>query len=272
MSSQKHQPPVWDSSSDFYDPLANYYDALRDIIGLPPPRFYQDLITKRTWSILELGCGTGVITRALADQLLEQHGSLDKVRVVGIDASAEMLRIARGSDNRVEWIQGDMRDPPLEGRFDLIVCCYYTLQYMLTDEDVSGVFNSARSLLQPYGVFAFDIYQPNFDYLKDPRTNQTIRSSVDAEGRILELREDARYDGAARVLRLDWRLIRQEPQGPTVVARARQYVAQYTAGDIDRLLRGAGLRMLARFGDMDRSSFTPLSKRQVVVCGPCAKV
>ena len=125
--------------------------------------------------VLELGCGTGIITQALANRMLEQHAGLGGVRVVGVDASAEMLRIAAARNDRIEWIKDDMREPSVEGRFDLVVCCYHTLQYMLTEEDMIRVFNSVRLLLRPCGVFAFDIYQPNFDYLSIPRTDHLIR-------------------------------------------------------------------------------------------------
>jgi trans-aconitate methyltransferase len=267
MSFQRNNQPFSDSVPGLYGSLASYYDTLRNIVGLPSPQFYEDLITEDMHSVLELGCGTGIVTIALADRLMEQHRSLAQTRIVGLDASSEMLQIARRRDDRIEWVKGDMRDPPITGRFDLVVCYYNTLQYLVTEQDVGQTFNAVRSMLTPRGLFAFDIYQPNFEYLKKPRTDQLIRSTVDTEGRALELREDACYDPALRVLRLDWRLLCQEPQGSVILACARQYVGQYTAADIDRLLKEAGLKMLARFGDLDRSHFTPRSKRQVIVCG-----
>jgi SAM-dependent methyltransferase len=267
MGFNEHKQPFWDASSECYDPLADYYDTLRGIVGLPAPQFYQDLITDRTWSVLELGCGTGIITQALANRMLEQHAGLGGVRVVGIDASAEMLRIAAARDDRIEWIKDDMREPSVEGQFDLVVCCYHTLQYILTEEDIIRVFNAVRLLLQPWGMFAFDIYQPNFDYLSIPRTDHLVRSTIDAEGRSLELREDASYDSASRVLQLDWRLLRKQSCGSVILVRMRQYVGQYTAADVDRLLKRAGLTALARFGDVDRSPYTARSKEQVVICG-----
>jgi SAM-dependent methyltransferase len=99
----------------------------------------------------------------------------------GVDASAEMLRIAAARDNRIEWIKDDMREPSVEGQFDLVVCCYHTLQYILTEEDIIRVFNAVRLLLQPWGMFAFDIYQPNFDYLSIPRTDHLVRSTIDSD-------------------------------------------------------------------------------------------
>jgi hypothetical protein len=96
---------------------------------------------------------------------------------------------------------------------------------------------------------------------------QHFSRCVDAEGRSLELREDASYDSASRVLQLDWRLLRKQSCGSVILVRMRQYVGQYTAADVDRLLKRAGLTALARFGDVDRSPYTARSKEQVVICG-----
>ena len=102
MSLQNSKQPFRDSTPGLYGSLAGYYDTLRDIVGLSSPQFYQDLITERTRSILELGCGTGVVTIALADRLMEQRGSLAGTRIVGLDVAAEMFQIARRRDSRIE--------------------------------------------------------------------------------------------------------------------------------------------------------------------------
>jgi ubiquinone/menaquinone biosynthesis C-methylase UbiE len=267
MPLEKQKGPVWDSSAECYDDWADYYDMTHGGNDrLPSARFYQDLVTNRTRCVLELGCGTGVITSAMADRLMKQHASLAGLRVIGVDVSAEMLRVARARDNRVEWVKGDMRDPRIDGKLDIMICCYNTLQHMLSDEDIGRVFNVVRSLLQPDGVFAFDIYQPNFDYLKTPLTDHLARSTTDGQGRVLELRDDTYYDSASRVLRADWRLVQKHPTGSAILSRGRQYLRQYTAAEVDRLLQRAGLTVAARFGDLDRSPFTAESKKQVVVC------
>ena len=69
MALNEYKQPFWDASSECYDPLADYYDTLLGIVGLPVPRFYEDLITDRTGSVLELGSGTGIITQALANRI-----------------------------------------------------------------------------------------------------------------------------------------------------------------------------------------------------------
>lgn len=58
-------------------------------------------------SILDLGCGTGVLTLLLADRA--SVGKIRAARVWGVDSSASLLAEARTSDTgeKVQWIQGD---------------------------------------------------------------------------------------------------------------------------------------------------------------------
>ena len=52
--------------------------------------------------IYDLGCGTGDLTKLLADRWPD-------ARVVGVDNSAEMLAKASAKPGRVEWIEADIR-------------------------------------------------------------------------------------------------------------------------------------------------------------------
>src|SRR5687768_7596871 len=113
---------------------AKYYD-LADADRTPYIEFYGSLITDKIRSVLEIACGTGKITSALADLLARQHTSLRGIRVVGTDESPEMIRIAKARDDRITWTVGDMRKRTAGGTFDFALCCYNTLQQMLSDDD-----------------------------------------------------------------------------------------------------------------------------------------
>jgi SAM-dependent methyltransferase len=230
--------------------------------------FYSSLVTIKTHSILELGCGTGKIAIALAGLLGERVGGLPGTRVVGLDESPEMLRIAHARDPRIDWILGDMRSPLVEGAFDLVICCYNTLQLLRTDDDLTQALRAVRRLLRADGIFAFDIYQPNLEWLSRDQTNIVARAVADDQGRRLEVREDDHYDPASRILTTDWRLVEASGAGDQPLARSRFEIRQYFRHDIDRLVASADLTVTERYGDLDRSPFTADSKRQVLVCGP----
>src|SRR5512132_2153612 len=224
MTQRKQPVPAWDAWAPFYD--ATDRDAT------PFVAFYGGLVSGRTRSLLDLGCGTGTIAIALATLLAERVGALADSRVVGVDESPEMLRVAHARDQRIDWIVGDMRSPSVEGPFDLVICCYNTLQLLRTNDDLAQAFRSVRRLLGAHGVFAFDIYQPNLDWLSRGKTDIVARAVTDERGRRLEVREDDHYDPVSRILTTDWRLV-EVGTGDQPLAWSRFELRQYFRSDID---------------------------------------
>jgi ubiquinone/menaquinone biosynthesis C-methylase UbiE len=71
--------------------------------------------------VLDVGCGTGVVARAVAARV-GPAGT-----VVGLDPSTAMLRVARrvtaGMGRTVAWVEGPAEEMPFAaGSFDLVVC------------------------------------------------------------------------------------------------------------------------------------------------------
>lgn len=248
-----------------YDEWARYYDLLQGDRA-PMIEFYRSLIQPGARSLLELACGTGTVTIALAAELTRHTPD---ARVVGVDESAGMLEIARSRDQRIAWVPGDMRSPPVSGRFDLVVCCFNTMQCLTSDVELGRFFETVRPLLSDAGVFAFDIYQPNLDYLNNTYADRCVRAVNDDRGRPLELRESTIYDATSQILTFDLALGERDRCGGAAVpiTRISYRMRQYFPSQIERLLAGANLAIHDRYGDFDRSPFTPTAKKQVIVCG-----
>jgi len=249
-----------------FDDFADYYDMAMAILDRGPEiEFYCGLIDDEVRSLLELGCGTGTVTIPIARKLIARNGPT--TRLVGIDESGRMLEVARLRAPEIEWMQGDMRAPPVTGTFDLVICCFNGVQLLLSDDDVLRFFRLIRDILPPRGAFAFDLYQPNLDFLNATHADRRVRSFIDRQGRSLEVRESGEYDPASRILMTDWRLVEQDRADAAPIARLRVPLRQYFSEQIESFLIAAGLAMRERYGDFDRSPFTPASKRQIVVCG-----
>lgn len=249
-----------------FNEWAEYYDLVEgDRSESPMVAFYRNLAAGAR-SVLELGCGTGIVLDAVAKQIQEQRRTLDGVRITGVDGSAPMLQRARERNPRIEWVLGDMRRPPVEGAYDLIFACYNALQFCESEEDLLQVFASARALLARAGTFAFDVYQPNVAFMSVPQRNHLVREVVDARGRQLELRLDTTYDAAACIYAVESRLLESGGQKPPLARVSNRY-RQYFASDIERLLSAAGFAIRERFGDFDGSAVSSESKKQIVVCG-----
>jgi len=119
-------------SNALYDSfIADYYDESPVVKGrLQDVAFYRDAVREFGDPVLELGCGTGRITMALA-----QAGK----RVTGLDLSERMLERAvkkraalfTEERERIHLVQGDMAKFDLGEKFALIIIPFRPLQHLL---------------------------------------------------------------------------------------------------------------------------------------------
>lgn len=100
-------------------------------------------------SVLDLACGTGLVTARLAAVADE---------VVGVDASEAMLAVARWESacTGVTYVAGDMRGFDLGRTFDAAVCASNSLNYVADQAELRQVLACVARHLRPGGVFAFD--------------------------------------------------------------------------------------------------------------------
>lgn len=98
--------------------------------------------------VLDVGCGTGY-----AGKMLSQCG----VSLVGLDASREMLDLARDTRAYVELHCHDLDDgsPEFLGEFDAIVSTWGSLNYL---QNPLGSLTLLTSLLRPGGLIAIMVF------------------------------------------------------------------------------------------------------------------
>jgi SAM-dependent methyltransferase len=102
--------------------------------------------------VLDVACGTGVVTRLLAERV----GSTG--RTVGLDFNAGMLAAARAatSGRAIEWMEGNAMSLPLpEAAFDAVVC-QQGLQFV---PDKLAALREMRRVLVPHGRLAISIWR-----------------------------------------------------------------------------------------------------------------
>ncbi len=95
-------------NENFFTSAATKWDRLRtDLFGLRLDAWSMAALLPKEWVIADLGCGTGTLLQALAQQV---H------RVIGIDSSPSMLDAAQrrlSNYENVELMTGDLSDLPL---------------------------------------------------------------------------------------------------------------------------------------------------------------
>ena len=174
-----------------YSGWEHYYDAIDPVESTPYIArgayvdFYTGLVRPDTRALLDLGCGTGSITALIAERMKAVGGS---TRIVGVDQSKAMIAIATERYPRAQWLVGDMRDPPADGAFDLIMVCCQTLQIFTEPADLAATFGAARARLAPGGRFAFDMYNPNLPLLRNYPSGKVARRFTDNDGRAVHVR------------------------------------------------------------------------------------
>lgn len=134
-----------------YQKLASFYDAL--VKDEEATRAWVALIEK--WipkgRILELACGSGEITIALAK---------DGYQVKASDLSEDMILEAKkkpGSE-RITWSVMDMCDFDDTDCYDGILCLCDSFNYILKEEQVLGMFENVYSHVREDGIFLMDMH------------------------------------------------------------------------------------------------------------------
>jgi ubiquinone/menaquinone biosynthesis C-methylase UbiE len=130
--------------------------------------------------VLDVGCGSGAVTRDIARRVG------DRGLVVGLDASGELLSVARslaeaaGLGHRVEFREGNaLRLPFPDGSFDVVVCAT-VLSHV--PEGATAVPELAR-VLRPggrLGVFDFDADMTIFTHPDRVLTRRIVAAAADA--------------------------------------------------------------------------------------------
>lgn len=102
--------------------------------------------------IVDLGCGTGLLTRELAT---------DGRLVLGIDPAPAMLAVARlqPGAGRVRWINGDASALGMPGA-DLVVMTGNVAQVFLDDSEWTATLRAIHGALRPGGYLAFESRHP----------------------------------------------------------------------------------------------------------------
>ena len=140
-----------------YSEFAKVYDLFMDDIPYGTwAGWLRDLLEDhgvKGGLVLDLGCGTGKMTRLLADFGYD---------MIGVDRSEDMLAEARETDTGkgILYLCQDMREFELYGTVAAIVSVCDCMNYILEEADMLQVFRHANNYLDPGGLFIFDMNTP----------------------------------------------------------------------------------------------------------------
>jgi SAM-dependent methyltransferase len=147
----------YDSRAACYDDYSPYHTNLATL-------FVEYAKPVQNDYILDLACGTGLVTFAMLPHVVDEHGNLYKgQKVIGVDISRGMLDVARRKgDERVEFVEGCIEDlsliPELEGMehsFDVVTIC--SALVLFPAEKLGDLMKHWASYLNPSGRLVVDV-------------------------------------------------------------------------------------------------------------------
>lgn len=180
---------------------AHVYDVFFGAaVSQPELDFYSFFIRQFGEPALELACGTGRITTALARSGLDLHG---------LDLSPAMLEHARqkaqAAGKDIPFYCADMRDFAIGRRFGFIFIPCQSFQHLHTRKDVEGCLAAVRDHLLPGGAFLIQVFNPYPPLLASDPTRRIPTSREILLGRA---------DGGTVLRRVSEPLRRREPNPP----------------------------------------------------------
>jgi SAM-dependent methyltransferase len=101
--------------------------------------------------VLDVGCGTGVLSRAAADRVA------DESQVTGLDLNEGMLAVARRLRPQIDWRQGDATKLPLPAESYDVVMSQFSLMYF---PDRTAAIREMVRVLRPGGRLAVAVWGP----------------------------------------------------------------------------------------------------------------
>ena len=121
--------PIMSPPEDYIEEAETFASVIREHTSIP------------AHTLLHLTCGGGHVDRRLKAEF----------EITGVDASSEMLGLARGLNPEVEYVEGDVRRVRLGRLFDAVFVDD-GIAYMRTEADLRDIFRTAFEHLKRGGV------------------------------------------------------------------------------------------------------------------------
>ena len=248
-----------------YESFAQVYDTFMD--NVPYDEWAGYIIEKlredgiEDGLVLDLGCGTGQMTRRLRDAGYD---------MIGVDGSVDMLQIARDAESAdrseaegagsskvgasdILYLLQDIRAFELYGTVRAVISTCDTLNYITQKEDLLQVFRLVNNYLDPGGLFLFDMN--TVSHYKELCADNTFAESRDDCSFIWE----NEYDASSRINEYDLTLFLKREDGFYERFFETHQEKAWEIEEVRELLEEAGMEYISAkeaYTDEDVSSGT----------------
>jgi SAM-dependent methyltransferase len=227
---------------DSYTILAESYDLLTTDVGYPQwadyIQWHFDRQKVPVRSVAELACGTGSLTKLLAQRGYE---------MTAIDLSPDMLTVAADKCDGlpVRFVCQDMSRLALPEPVDAVICCLDSVNYVTRPKALQQAFHRVYRSLKPGGLFLFDAKTPLALEGADDQMYLDETEEVFCVWR-------GEYDPKRRVCGYGIDLFRLRPDGAW--DRGSEYHEEYayTQQELEQWLTEAGFSHIKQYGNLKK--------------------
>jgi SAM-dependent methyltransferase len=220
----------------FAGDVAARYD--KSTAGMPVEPVVDFLLPFAGGGALELAIGTGRIAVPLVER---------SVRVAGIDLSPDMVAELRSKTSEIPVEIGDMTTAQVDGTFSLVYIVFNSINNVTTQDGQVDVFANAAAHLGPGGRFVVEVGVPNTRPLEvfDLTDTHVGVDELDFATQRLVSHHFSLVDGEWRRMSVPFRSV--------------------SPAELDLMARLAGMELIERWADWDRTPFTAESTKHVSV-------
>ena len=238
-----------------YTAFAYVYDEYMDNIPYEEWGEYMMTLLKENgvsdgMSVLELGCGTGTVTRMLSKSGYD---------CVGLDMSEDMLSIASDKtfeeDLHIIYTCQDMRDFEVPYSMDAMISIGDSMNYITCVDDLENVFSCVRENLKENGVFIFDLKTIHF--FRDILADNTYAQNRDDSAFIW----DNYYDEEERNNEYELAVFVKNEDGTFNRFEEQHYQHGFTIEEVTGAARKAGLNVKSIYNAFTKDAPDDSSER-----------
>ena len=243
---------------DAYTSFAQVYDLFMDNVPYDEWCAYICETLKKhgiaDGPVLDLGCGTGELTRRLAACGYD---------MTGVDVSVDMLQKAmeKQTDPPILYLLQEMQTLELDGCVRAVCCTCDCVNYVLEPQELSDAFRRVAACLESGGVFIFDM---NTAYKYEQLLGDHTFAESRQEGSFIW---ENYYNHTSMINEYELTLFVRDEEQPQLYRKYQEehFQRAYTLEQIRHMLTEAGLEYVTAYDDYTKESPHDRSERICVV-------
>lgn len=247
-----------DNLEEFSDP-ANY-DLEEADSSVPHIAFYGELASLVGGPVLEVACGSGLVTIPVAARGLD---------VTGVDLARPMLDHARLKADRLglpmRWVEADARQLDLGTQYAFIFLTGNGFQAFLNRQDQESLLASVKRHLAPGGTFAFETRNPSGHDLTAIPDEEHWQSYTSVEDHRVTVYGTQFYDPLSQIMH--WTTFRRWNDGARDHTKETHIACRFTyPQELNALLHYNDFRIVQQYGNWNKDPLTPASTTIITRC------